>query len=75
MGSGMKWPGCEAYKGYICIWVMLQNVQYKKQTLSSQLVTRQITYVETVLAWMSQIFAVLSAEALRRNLLSALHDN
>lgn len=33
------------------------------------------TYVETVLASMSQIFAVLSADALRRCLLSALHDN
>ena len=33
------------------------------------------TYVEAVLAAMSQILAVLSAEALRRNLLSALQDS
>lgn len=33
------------------------------------------TYVEAVLAAMSQILAVLSAEALRSNLLSALQDS
>ena len=48
-----------------------------KETVNFPLihVTCSSTYVELVLTAISHIFAVLSADALRINLLSGLHDN